>query len=99
MEAQLGKKQVALEKARAEAQKHTDTVMAEKEALTLELAVMQREVRELEQMCARLGSDFDSQKEKLDGKVQNQRQVKLCGSLLMIVQLTLTSVLHYQRLK
>lgn len=42
-----------------------------------ELSSLQKRLKESEQANARLSSEFAGQKEKLDGKIQNQRQVLL----------------------
>lgn len=59
----------------ASAEDAMEKAVAEAKAQEAEVLLLQKKLKESEQANARLSSDFASQKEKLDAKIQNQRQV------------------------
>ena len=57
------------------AEEAREQAVLQAQAQETELNSMQKRLKESEHANTRLSSDFGAQKEKMDGKIQNQRQV------------------------
>lgn len=71
----LAEKETQAESEIATAQDAREKALEHAQSQEAELVSLQKRMKESEQASARLFSDFAAQKEKLDGKIQNQRQV------------------------
>ena len=72
-------------KAVADCQDQKDKASAGRQALDSEQAALQKKLKEVEQACIRKETDFCTQKEKLEAKVHNQRQVQPSAAAFALV--------------
>lgn len=77
VQAKLAEREDLATQSLEEAKEGREKAAAEKQALDLELTALQKKLKEAEQANARLDTESAAQKAKLDGKIQNQRQVAL----------------------